>query len=117
MSDFIIDASVAGKWLIEEPESGRARALIAPRYFLRAPDLKKYIDLRVFRLFRNFLQFEHPEAFRVGRIPAMYPARWVSGSPNQVSRFPRREVGFADQVIGFPDRVFRFPDRVFRFPH
>ena len=29
MSDFIVDASVVAKWLVEEPDSGRARSLKA----------------------------------------------------------------------------------------
>jgi len=39
MTDFIVDASVVGKWLVEETNSSRARLLIASRHFLRAPDL------------------------------------------------------------------------------
>ena len=39
MTDYIVDASVVAKWLIREADSARARALINPEYFLRAPDL------------------------------------------------------------------------------
>ncbi len=39
MGDFIVDASVVAKWLLPEEDSDRARALIAPAHFLRAPDL------------------------------------------------------------------------------
>ena len=39
MSDFIVDASVVGKWLVAETDSPRARSLIASQHYLRAPDL------------------------------------------------------------------------------
>ena len=39
MTDYIIDSNIVAKWLLPEPDSNRARALIAPEYKLRAPDL------------------------------------------------------------------------------
>ena len=39
MTDFIIDSSVAAKWLLDEPGREKARQLISPNVFLRAPDL------------------------------------------------------------------------------
>lgn len=39
MTDFIVDASVVGKWLLEETGSSQARSLIASQRYLRAPDL------------------------------------------------------------------------------
>ena len=39
MTDFIVDSSVVAKWLLDEPGREKARLLIAPNIFLRAPDL------------------------------------------------------------------------------
>ena len=39
MTDYIVDSNVVAKWLLPEPESNRARALLRPTYRLRAPDL------------------------------------------------------------------------------
>ena len=39
MTDYIVDSNIVAKWLLPEPDSNRARALIAPEYKLRAPDL------------------------------------------------------------------------------
>jgi predicted nucleic acid-binding protein len=39
LTDFVVDSSVAAKWLIEEPGSERAWELISPAVFLRAPDV------------------------------------------------------------------------------
>ena len=39
MIDYIVDSNIVAKWLLPEPDSNRARALIAPEYKLRAPDL------------------------------------------------------------------------------
>ncbi len=39
MTNYIVDASVAAKWLLPEANSDRARALIDSRHRLRAPDL------------------------------------------------------------------------------
>ena len=39
MTDFIVDASVVAKWLVDEPDSKQARQLISPEIYLRAPDL------------------------------------------------------------------------------
>ena len=39
MTDFVVDSSVAAKWLIEEPGSERAWELISRAVFLRAPDV------------------------------------------------------------------------------
>ena len=39
MTDYIVDSNIVAKWLLPEPQSDRARALMAPSYKLRAPDL------------------------------------------------------------------------------
>jgi predicted nucleic acid-binding protein len=39
MTDYIIDANVVVKWFLPEPDSDRARAVMAPEFRLRAPDL------------------------------------------------------------------------------
>ena len=39
MTDYIIDSNIVAKWLLPEPDSNHARALIAPEYKLKAPDL------------------------------------------------------------------------------
>jgi predicted nucleic acid-binding protein len=39
LTDFIVDASVVAKWLVDEPDSAQARELISPDSYLRAPDL------------------------------------------------------------------------------
>ena len=39
MIDFVVDSSIVAKWVIDEPGSEQARELIAPTFFLRAPDL------------------------------------------------------------------------------
>ena len=39
MKSYVVDSSVAAKWLLPEPESERARLLIKTDYYLRAPDL------------------------------------------------------------------------------
>lgn len=39
MADFVVDTSVAIKWLIPEEYSDRSRALIGPPHRLHAPDL------------------------------------------------------------------------------
>jgi predicted nucleic acid-binding protein len=39
LTDFIVDASVVAKWLVNEPCSTEARKLISPDIYLRAPDL------------------------------------------------------------------------------
>jgi predicted nucleic acid-binding protein len=37
--DLIVDSSVVAKWFVNEPGGEKARELIAPNIFLRAPDL------------------------------------------------------------------------------
>ena len=39
MTDLIVDASVVAKWLVAERDSPKARELISPDIYLRAPDL------------------------------------------------------------------------------
>ena len=39
MTDFILDASIVAKWLVDEPGSSEARKLISPDIYSRAPDL------------------------------------------------------------------------------
>jgi len=39
MTDYIVDSNIVAKWLLPEPHSDRARALMGPAYKLRAPDL------------------------------------------------------------------------------
>jgi predicted nucleic acid-binding protein len=39
LTDFVVDSSVVAKWFIDEPGRDQARELIAPTFFLRAPDL------------------------------------------------------------------------------
>jgi predicted nucleic acid-binding protein len=39
LTDLIVDASVVAKWLVAEPDSHKARELISPDIYLRAPDL------------------------------------------------------------------------------
>jgi predicted nucleic acid-binding protein len=39
LTDFIVDSSVVAKWVVDEPDREKARELIAPDIFLRAPDL------------------------------------------------------------------------------
>jgi predicted nucleic acid-binding protein len=39
LTDFIVDASVVAKWLVDEPDSAHARLLISSDRYLRAPDL------------------------------------------------------------------------------
>lgn len=39
MTDYIVDSNIVAKWLLPEPDSDRARTLIDPQLYLRAPDL------------------------------------------------------------------------------
>jgi len=39
MTDLIVDACVAAKWLVEAEDSDRARLLLDNQFYLRAPDL------------------------------------------------------------------------------
>lgn len=39
MTDYIVDSNIVAKWLLPEPDSNRARTLIDPQFYLRAPDL------------------------------------------------------------------------------
>jgi predicted nucleic acid-binding protein len=39
MTDYVVDSNVVAKWLLPEPQSDRARALLNSSYRLRAPDL------------------------------------------------------------------------------
>jgi predicted nucleic acid-binding protein len=39
MTEYIVDSNIVAKWLLPEPQSDQARALLGSSYRLRAPDL------------------------------------------------------------------------------